>query len=371
MAAPDRPRLSTRRKLAFLAALLALALVGLELGARAVTSPPRPIYYAHPYLRKVRAPEVPLELISPLDGRKYTAHIDVHGFRGGSLEPPGAPKPPDTYRIFFVGGSTTENGPLPDEDAWPQLVEVELQKKLGATPRLRCVNTAIAGNLAADSFALIAHRILTLEPDLIVCLEGINDLCMGMGRRFDPTVANYTAPPRPGFADLLTARSRLAQLIQHAASRAETAWEGNASLARRRKSEHTPGLDPLKGLPRFERYLRMIAAVCREADVPLLLMTMPTLFKESMSPAELDVLWMGYMDRGKVNADPPTMLRGMRAFNDTVRQVAREEGTLFLDLEADVPKDLEHLYDDCHYTVKGSRLVAERVTAFLAGRGLP
>lgn len=256
---------------------------------------------------------------------------------------------------------------LPDEQTFPAIIEAELSPRVGK--RLRCVNAGLSGNVVSDTFSLVAHKILALEPDLIVALEGINDMCLGMSRRYDPHASGHIPPARPSLSDLLLDRFRLLQLADRLTSR--SAVERRVRLqAERRGIPFTPDLDPTRALPSFRRYLKMTAAVCREAGVLLLLLTMPTIYRPELTDEELASLWMGYLDHGRINADHRTMLQGMKAFNDAIREVAQEEGTLFLDLDAAVPKDLEHFYDDCHYTARGSRVVADRLMDFLS-RGLP
>lgn len=364
MSSPSpRPRLSPRRKALFVALLLGVALVAAELAARALTEAPRPLFLAHPYVRRVRNPGMALPLRSPLDGREFVVTIDDHGFRSRSLEPPGTPKPPGTYRIFFVGGSTTENIALPDEETFPAIVEAELQPRV--TPRLRCVNAGLSGNLVSDTFSIVAHRVLPLEPDLVVALEGINDMCAGLaGPDEEP---RPLTPSSPGLLE----GSRLAQLLGRVTDRLSDDGRAERLRARRLSSPFTPGLDPSRGLPRYRRYLRLLAAVCKDAGVPLLLLTMPSSYAEPMAPGLDARLWMGYQDHGRVNADVATMRRGLDLFNEATREVAREEGALLLDLAGALPKDLLHFYDDCHYTARGSRVVAERIMQFVAERGLP
>lgn len=361
-----RPRLSPRRKAIFLAVLLGASLVVAELVARAVTEAPRPLFLVHPYVRRVRTPGMALPLRSPLDGREFVVAIDGHGFRSRSLEPPGTPKPPGTYRIFFVGGSTTENIALPDEETFPAIVEAELQPRVTRT--LRCVNAGLSGNLVSDTFSIVAHRVLPLEPDLVVALEGINDLCAGLAGEGEPAAS---APAAPGLLEVARGSSRLLQLLGRATDRLSDEGRAERLRARRLATPFTPGLDPARGLPRYRRYLRLLAAVCKDAGVPLLLLTMPSSYAEPMAPGLDARLWMGNQDHGRVNADVATMRRGMALFNEATREVAREEGVLLLDLADAVPRDLDHFYDDCHYTARGSRVVAEQLMRFLGERGLP
>jgi lysophospholipase L1-like esterase len=363
---------------AFSAAALLASLLLAELVARAVWSPPDPIYAAHPYLRHVRAPESTYDLIAPaeaLDGdqpQEFTLHVDAHGFRHQGLEPPGQPKAAGTYRIFFVGASTTENVALPDEQTFPYLVEQALRERLDGQPKVFGVNTAISGNSIADSFSLVAHRLLALEPDLIVVLHATNDMRTGVSSRFDPThYADRLPPPRvrPGHA--FREWIRLAGLASHVGDR--LGGESRAARVReRRRAAPFTEADPSLGLPYFRRYLGMLSAVCRDAEVPLVLMTMPSLYRADLTPEEDAALWLGYLNHGELNLDTPTLLRGMQLFNEAIRETARDRGHLLIDLAPVVPRDLEHFYDDVHFTAAGNRVVAEHIVdALLAGGGLP
>jgi len=368
-----RRRPSGRRRALFVLVLVALALLVAEGLARLLVERPGPIYQDHPYLRRVRAPGSTHDLVNPLTGEAFTLRVDAYGFRATDLPPPGTPKPPGTYRIFFVGASTTENVALPDEETFPVLVGERLNAALGGEPQVVTANTALSGNSIADSFALIGHRLLALEPDLIVVLHAINDMRAGLSERFDPThYAERRSPEPPSLGDWAEDRSQLLWLLDRLGDRIGQRSIADKYRARRQGVPFTEGVDPTVGLPHFRRYLRLIAAVCRAEGVPLALMTMPSLYREGLTAEEDAALWMGYLNHGELNLDNATLRRGMAAFNAAIREQAAAEGALLIDLEAAVPKDLEHLYDDCHYTARGNAVVAEAIAAaLLEGDDLP
>lgn len=374
MSVAERPtrRLSGRKKALFLALLLLPLLLLAECTARvAGPADPTPITAAHPYLRHVRAPEASQELVHPRTGEAYRFTVDAYGFRCGSLVPPGQPKPKEAYRIFFVGASTTENVAVDDAESFPWRVETQLNAQLEGVA-VRGVNTGIAGNTIADSFSLIAHRILALEPDLVVVLHAINDMRMSASSVFDPShYADRLAPPKVRFSDLLERHSKLYRLFERAKKRMRTRSREEKYKQRAAETPLTEGVDPARGLPYFRRYLGMIAALCAEARVPLALMTQPSLYKPELSQAEQAALWMGYVNHGELNFSPETLRGGMQAYNDELRRFANARGLLLIDLERVVPKDLEHFYDDCHYTAQGNAVIAAEITRVLLAQGLP
>lgn len=375
MSLAERPtrRLSGRKKALFLALLGLPSLLLAECTARVLGPPdPTPITAAHPYLRHVRAPEATQELVHPRTGAPYRFTVDAYGFRCGSLVPPDQPKPPGAYRIFFVGASTTENVAVGDAESFPWRVETQLNARLGEGVAVRGVNTGIAGNTIADSFSLIAHRILALEPDLVVVLHAINDMRMSASARFDPShYADRLAPPKVRFSQLLERHSKLYRLAERAKKRLRARSREEKYKQRAARTPLSEGVDPARGLPYFRRYLGLIEAVCREAGVPLALMTQASLYKPDMSEEERAALWMGYVNHGELNLSPEQLRAGMQAYNDELRRFAGQRGLLLIDLERVVPKDLEHLYDDCHYTARGNAVIADEITRVLLERGLP
>ncbi len=361
------------RRVAFLGLVLACTAVVGELAARALLGEPTAGIVAHPYLRRVRAPGSSQTLLDPWTRRPFVLHVDEHGFRCRTLEPPGVPKDPRSYRIFFVGASTTENIVLPDEQTFPVLVAEELTRRVGDGTRVHGVNTALSGNSVADSLSLVAHRLTALEPDLIVVLHAVNDMRATLSRRFDPAhYADRIEPAPPTLGAWLRGTSRAVQAFERTVEKFRREDVAEKYRARRRSRPKTPVADVRAGAPYFRRYLEMIAAVCRQARVPLALMTMPSLYREDLTPEEEASLWLGWVAHGELNLDTPTLLEGMRAYNEVIREVARAEGALLVDLEPVVPKDLRHFYDDVHTTALGNEVVAKAVVeALWAGGGLP
>src|SRR5581483_1458473 len=263
------------RTAALLVATVALVLGATEALMRALFAPPLKPYTSHGLYRATRTPGFKQLKICVEDGQAFDYEIDALGFRGKSLQT--VKKTPGTFRIFFVGASTTENQHLPEERTFPSLVEQALRAR-GA--KVEVANCGIAGHGVARSFALIAHRILELEPDLIVLLEGENDMMQSLDERWDP--ANGPGEPEKlTFKDWLVSKSRLVAVL-------DTPKEVDTRpfLEKRRKDARKkpyfvpPDLDLKRGLKPFEDYLRRTKLLCDDAKVPLVFLTQPTLWHE-------------------------------------------------------------------------------------------
>lgn len=78
----------------------------------------------------------------------------------------------DTFRIFAIGGSTTEQIYLDDEKTWTHLLQHALSESL--SDNVEVINTGVSGLRAEHHLASLKY-ISQYHPDLVIFLVGIND----------------------------------------------------------------------------------------------------------------------------------------------------------------------------------------------------
>jgi hypothetical protein len=97
--------------------------------------------------------------------------INTLGFRGTEFS---EIKPPNTYRIFMVGGSTMFGaGATSDETTIPGYLQQLLNEN---DFDIEVINSGIQGADSNTELNLIKHKLITFSPDLIVIYDGWNDL---------------------------------------------------------------------------------------------------------------------------------------------------------------------------------------------------
>lgn len=280
------------------------------------------------------------------------------------------PKPSGVYRIFCVGGSTTECTYLDDADAWPARVETALRSRF-AWRAIELINAGFSGLTSADHVVQIEEQLLQMEPDCIVLMAGMNDHI----RRNSP------AKPEGG------SWSKLAMDYSMTVRRLVPAWRaifGNtggvgsyamdasgeiyrrlrAACAATPMAPDTREFDALTDpLPYFESNIARIADVCRESGVTLVLVTHPTIYSE-LPPGDVkSLLWMkAILEVGGTQAPMSWHVAEMKRLNDRTRRFAREHNLILIDADAALPKSSEVFYDDCHLNVAGARLLGDMVT---------
>lgn len=109
--------------------------------------------------------------------------------------------------------------------------------------------------------------------------------------------------------------------------------------------------------------MRLLAKNIKLAGANPIFMTQPFLYHESMTPQELAALnfTKTFCVENNRQADIPSLLTGMKRFNETTRSLAREEEITCIDLETAVSSNLEHFIDDVHYTNEAKKVIAQEI----------
>ncbi len=125
-------------------------------------------------------------------------------------------------------------------------------------------------------------------------------------------------------------------------------------------------IDEWPSLVAFERNLRDFVQIAQAKKYRVMMATQPSIYRDELSDAEKHGLLFSIVHQfqGKM-ASIESMKRGMEQFNDKARQIAADSGVPLVDLERIVPKSLDYMYDDVHYTKRGNetigRAVAEQI----------
>jgi len=386
---PDRPtshagRTGRRGRLLRAAAALALssalALLAAELLLRA-SAPPRDGFFVWtPGLERTFHPD-PARMPG-IEGHS-TFRIGSHGLRARELTPS------DERRVLAVGGSTTECLYLDQGETWPALLE----ERLG--PGAWVANAGVSGRLTRDHVVQMEHLLPALPPlEGVVMLVGVNDLMLvlGKGDAYDPRgldapgARERTLPrafevlPREldpvGFPRstelwrrvLAPLKARLSPpQAQDDAAEIYTTWRRHRREASRWIDE-LPDLAP--ALDEYERNVRAMASLCREAGARALFVTQPCLWSADPTPEQEALFWMGGVGDyqktpGAAYYTAPALARGLAAFNERLRLVCAELGVDCLDLAALIPPDDAAFYDDVHFNEEGARRVASAIADVL------
>jgi lysophospholipase L1-like esterase len=309
--------------------------------------------------------------------REVTFTVGRFGFR--SARPVSLRKPEGVTRIMAVGGSTTENNLLDDSEVWTEVLHGRLARQ---RPGVEVINVGRSGDTTRDHIAVLAQRLVPFEPDIVIFLVGVNDLELQMKPDYSTIRKDRRSLAGDGTRIPLrllvkvwaSDRSHVARLAILSLRRALTEDErGNpiedptSSWVAMKREEYRrlPARNVDVSLwpkPEYEQNLRTLIGISRAHRIVPVLITQPAIWG-APSGAWESMLWVHpHPDYRIPHAQLWTLLE---SFNDVTRRVARESGVLLIDLARLLPKTSEVFTDDDHYTVVGSRMVANLIASRL------
>ena len=298
------------------------------------------------------------------------------GFRGDDLR---MPKPGREYRIFLIGGSTTECFYLDDAQALHRVLQDELHRQ---TPNgeIRVYNAGKSGDGLPDHISMLVHRIAHLAPDLITVFAGVNDLTRAIynydylhyveerghklsffrmldsaatefqiGRRLHSVIGRM-APQQPAPV--------LEQITQHSNYREKVQLRKSVAVSDRR---------PRVDLEAYRVNLTTLAGVLRAHGIQTVFMTQPSTWG-----SDDDVIkeWQWMLYRFGVTYRESFMDEALESLNHIMREIAARYDVPLLDLAKEMPKTSAYFYDDVHFNVQGARYAGVALARLLTAKSL-
>lgn len=285
----------------------------------------------------------------PVPGGSFGGiHINSMGFRSPELE---IPKAASTVRMAFLGSSTTYCADVSsNENTWPHLVAQKLRAQWPDV-NVDYINAGVPGYSVTSSLQNLKSRVAPLAPDIIVIYEGHNDLS---GNSFDLAVKEGLASKQTEQNLSWPAKYSLLWYLV----------EKNLLIISKQRSAHE-----IEGKLRFDkealtapfrRDLKDLVEASKRVAPLVVLVTFSTQLRNEQTPeqqtraAATSLYYMPYMS---ING----LIEAYAGYNEVVRQVAQETGSLMISDENSIPGDPQHFVDSIHFTDEGSRVMSQRV----------
>lgn len=318
---------------------------------------------------------------SELSGMGEVARFTTNnlGFRGQEII---RPKPPGEFRVFIIGGSTTECVYLDDTLAITSVLETYLNSHLPDSISSKVYGAGKSGDRSYDHLAMIGQRIIHLQPDLILVFCGINDLTAAIYE------ADYIHMPRGSgakisFPDLVKyslTEFQLPRRLYYGYKGILKPQTGDDLLkAISFKSDYKRKVEMRKSSPRtdhiprtdlepYRNNLKSIIGLARSHNLRLVFMTQATTWNSKTDPDITNWIWGTYKNGFTYRED--LMDDVMTAYNDVMRTVAADHNLPVFDMALLMPKSLDFFYDDCHFNIRGAQKAGTLLGNFLMENGL-
>jgi len=344
-----------------LAELMARAYCALRPGA------PPILMRFHPFLGYELRPNRSTTLQDRFGARRYSTNS--LGLRGRDVP---VRKGPNTFRVICVGGSTTENAYVNDEQTYPSQLERMLQARYPQA-RIEVLNAGRSAYSTAHTLINFQLNLAGLAPDLLVVYQAINDLMPMSYPDFKADYRNFYG----GY--------HLRRLIELDLQQPPwPAWLAGAGLgrvalrARRRVMQwdyegYNEQPDQLIAeLPRFilrayGRNLSHLIVLAKAQGSDVCLCTFAHMIDFGMKGEDMRRLrrfpWFHHLS-------PRAAYDAISAMNGMVRQLHREHRTLWVDAEKTMPKSYDLFIDTCHMRAPGLTLFAEGLRDAIVASGI-
>ena len=118
-------------------------------------------------------------------GMEHRKILNSRGFSGPEFS---SIKPPDTYRVFTLGGSTTFGNDQFHSETWPgYLQQIFDGEELGVN--VQVINAGISGYSSTSEYQMLKTRLIDYQPDLVIMYDGWNDWYQNI--HVDETIQNW------------------------------------------------------------------------------------------------------------------------------------------------------------------------------------
>jgi len=293
-------------------------------------------------------------------------------------------KPARTIRIICVGGSTTALENQATSNTWYGILERELNQAIASSGlTIQIAAYGRSGNKAFETCEWINRNLLPFEPDVVVTLLGINDMCWHDGSKpYDTATieADIERPVESPFRSHLRIFSQTYRHLSYTAyvrrqrakvkSGQAVIWNTQKIPILRAKYRKYPYAETVERNPDpildFTVQVNRILDFLGSNKVAAVVMAQPTLWKATMSDDEIGRLWF-HIATTNGNRRPSTAWAAneMSRYNAVQKTVAERHNATFIPLDLLVPHNTSTFFDDCHYTDSGNRRMATQIRPYL------
>jgi len=310
---------------------------------------------------------------------------------------------PDTEKhIVVVGGSSVEALYVDDGDAWPYV----LQKNLNQFAKKRKYWVGNAGRSGLNSignYIQLLYIIPEIQPDLVIVQMGINDLnaCLSGNKQalkyahenliWPDFIDEYKAkvfnkinlsiqPAQPKIVTLIQGINKNQTILTKPNKHHEyyvvqdTSGEFYEIQRKRRQAASILNIKPniTECLAYYKKNIERMILFASKNETEIIFLTQGALYRENLNRNESDLLWFGSVNTGFFDKTAPKeyysaniMRQLLDEYNHTLLELCQRYDLRCLNTDQVLSKTIDHYYDDVHLNTLGSRKLGKVLTDFL------
>jgi len=293
--------------------------------------------------------------------RQVTIRADEQGF----VVPSRVHDQPDLV-LAFLGGSTTECRAVPEDQRFPYLVGRRLESMFHL--KVNSYNAARSGNNTLHSLNILLHKVIPLEPDVVVMMHNVNDLITLLyektywnrnpSRRVIVEVRPTLEGEVRGFFQVLRSYTipNLYRALKELSQRAGGPDQDLDEFAhiRGKKVE----IDQPYLIEEFTSNLLLFMDMCWTRGITPVLMTQANRFTDHLDSET----WKEIEALEAQGISYENFRELYRGFNQVIRDQGAANQVLVVDLAREILPEQRFIHDPVHLTERGSKLAADIIS---------
>ena len=260
----------------------------------------------------------------------------------------------DTFRIFAIGASTTEQIYVDDTETWSSLIQLKLDGL--SKEDVEVINAGVSG-LRARQMHATQQYVEAFHPDFMIILAGVND----WNRQIAPALheKDYTITDSVIFIAARNFYNFLSWKYNKSYEKSYKVYSGDAHARQIRNRASVPEISlSIEDVSLdYKHWISKIADNCDMGNYSCMFVTQPSAYSSKVSKELADKLWMTPPGAPyKYSID--SMSHVSDIYNEWLKVFAKSKNLKVCDAASNLPPTTEVFFDDVHFNENGSRLMA-------------
>lgn len=267
-----------------------------------------------------------------------------------------------SYRIFAIGGSTTEEIFTDDKETWTAKLQFKLQNKF--SNQLNVINTGVSGLRSVNHIAT-QNYISNLYPNLLIFLVGVND----WNKHIKSIVQNKKVFEDNSFfphfhRSLIYKSVNILKEIYFSSEtssdynliKGEYYLKQNNSLLRSKKIS----LNINTVSKNYKKNILEIIKNCKISKYSCMFITQPNAYSHKTKENLIEKFWMT-PPNAKYTLDLDSLIKISNIYNTWLVDLGKKFDVPVCDISKKISPTIKNFYDDVHFNEEGSKNVSRLV----------
>lgn len=271
-----------------------------------------------------------------------------------------AEKDTNEVRILTIGGSTTANLHLPENQRYPNILQTLLQEEF-PDKKITVINAGMEWYTSRHSLINYSSYYYQAKPDVVIIMHAINDLYRSFSPRgfssgeYDSLYTHFPGPAINGTNPPTLFR----YITQHSLF---------GDIPRKMMSfevQEYP-LSHFQSLSAYSNNISRLINICKADDAEVFIVEQPCLYQQDMPEETAARCWFHINFCNKkvstLKYEYPSlssMNKAMTAFNKASEQASIDTSCSYINTTDLIPKTMDYFVDDVHYSATGSEALAK------------